>query len=254
MENKPSPVESVDRALMLLLSMRERGTLSVKVAAEILGVAPSTAHRLLNALAFRGFAVQGHDRAYRPGPAWSGESPATFSAGQLHQLAQDALCTLQETVGETVQLMVLTGGNIQFVSGVESAHTLRVAVLVGNEMPAFVSSGGKAMLARFTNTELEGMYRAGLPAWPTGKTTTVATLKRHMSKIRKDGFGTSFEETTQGVVGLGMSINGADGRPVAAVTTATPSTRFSRSVIPLHVAALRHAADTIMESLSAAQR
>jgi hypothetical protein len=49
-----SPVGSVGRALQLLLVMRENGPITVKSAARHLGVARSTAHRLLAALSFRG--------------------------------------------------------------------------------------------------------------------------------------------------------------------------------------------------------
>lgn len=231
------------------MRMRDQGPLSVKAAAEQLDVAPSTAHRLLTALTFRGFAAQSHDRTYRPGPEISGHPQPFLSTQTLGEHSQAALVRLQGTVGETVQVMVLNGGNIQFVDGVESARNLRVARRIGDMMPAFVSSGGKAMLAQLPNAELEEIYRSGLQSWPTGKITTLASLRRSMTKIRRDGFGTSFEETEQGVVGLGVSINDADGRPVAAVTTATPSIRFDRSAMPLHVEALQLAAAEIMEKL-----
>lgn len=248
MENKSSPVESVDRALLLLMTMRDHGPLSVKAAAEQLDVAPSTAHRLLSALTFRGFAAQDHDRQYRLGPALSERSAEAFSTQIIRKHAHESLVELQETVGETVQLMVLRGGNIQFIDGIESKRTLRVGMRVGDKMPAFVSAGGKAMLARLTNTELEDLYRSGLPNWATGRITNMATLKRGMT-IRREGFGTNFEETEQGVVGMGVSINDADGRPVAAITTATPSIRFERADMPAHLTALHRAAEGIATRL-----
>lgn len=157
-------------------------------------------------------------------------------------------------MGETVQLMVLRGGNIQFVDGIESGRTLRVGMRVGDTMPAFVSAGGKAMLARLTNTELEDLYRSGMPSWPTGRIANIASLKRSMTKVRRAEFGTNFEETEQGVVGLGVSVNDRDGRPIAALTTATPSVRFDRSAMPEHVEALRRAATAISSELLAAAR
>ena len=64
-----SPVESVDRALVLLTALRDGEVLSVTDAAARLGVAPSTAHRLLTSLVHRDFAFQDRDRRYRRGPA-----------------------------------------------------------------------------------------------------------------------------------------------------------------------------------------
>jgi IclR family transcriptional regulator, acetate operon repressor len=247
-----SPVESVDRALQLLLLMRREGPVSVKTAAEHLDVAPSTAHRLLSALAFRDFAAQDRERRYRLGPALSERSAESFTVNMLRQHSRAALQTLHRYVGETVQLMVLRGGNIQFIDGIECELTLRVGMRVGDQMPAFVSAGGKAMLARLNNAELEELYRGGLPPWPTGRITSMAMLKRSMTKVRRAEFATNFEETEQGVIGLGVSINDLDGRPIAALTTATPSIRFRRTEMPDHVQALRTAASTIGEQLQLA--
>ena len=44
------------------------GPVTVSAAAERLGVARSTAHRLLGMLVYRDFAVQGENRQYRAGP------------------------------------------------------------------------------------------------------------------------------------------------------------------------------------------
>lgn len=120
---------------------------------------------------------------------------------------------------------------------------------VGDKMPAFVSAGGKAMLARLANSELEDLFRTGLPPWPTGRIDTLATLKRNMTKVRRVDFATNFEETEQGVIGVGVSINDPDDRPVAALTTATPSIRFNRADMPDHVQELRTAVASITEQL-----
>lgn len=244
-----SPVESVDRALLLILLMRRDEPLSVKAAAEHLDVAPSTAHRLLSALAFRGFCVQDHERRYRPGPALSGHAAEVFTVQVLRERARGALAALHAAVGETVQLMVLRGGNVQFIDGIESDSSLRVGMLLGAQMPAFVSAGGKAMLAQLSNEELDELYRDGLPPWPTGRITSLAMLKRSMTKVRRAEFGTNFEETEQGVVGLGVSVNDTADQPIAALTTATPSIRFRRADMPAYVDALRAAAATLGQQL-----
>ena len=61
---------SVDNALWLLQLAAERQALRVSEAADLLGVARSTAHRLLSALRRRDFLMQDRPNgAYRPGPA-----------------------------------------------------------------------------------------------------------------------------------------------------------------------------------------
>src|SRR5690349_13704442 len=114
-----APLQSVDRALHLTLLLREGRQLSVREAAEVLGTAPATAHRLLSALVHRGFAVQDRERRYVAGPVFVPQATG-FDTGLLRRLAHPVLQGLHDRVGETVQLMVLTGPNILFIDGIEA--------------------------------------------------------------------------------------------------------------------------------------
>lgn len=245
----PSKLDSVDRALQLLIMLRDGEVLSVKAAGERLAVAPSTAHRLLGTLVGRGFAVQDRERRYRAGPELIQRSATVFSLNALRQAARPALEILHGDVEDTVQLMVLTGSNIRFVDGIESENVLRVTARLGDQMPAYCSAGGKAILAELNNAELEQIHRDGLKPWPTARITTMSGLKRHLAAVRKAGYGTSTEETEQGVSGLGVCIRDAKGKPVAAFTTAIPTARFRKAAVPGYVHALRKAAAMTEASL-----
>ncbi|QCU77590.1 IclR family transcriptional regulator [Citricoccus sp. SGAir0253] len=242
MPTASSPIESVDRALVLLTMMRNQGSVSVSEAAAHLGVAPSTAHRLLTALLHRDFARQDHLRRYRVGPAFWTAPVRSPALAALRDAARPALEHAHAETGETVQLMVLRGGAILFVDGIESGHGLRIAMRHGDTVPAFSSAGGKALLSRLNNEQLEELYRAGLPAWPTSPIRSLPALKRRMTRVRQDGYATSLEETEQGVIGVGVAVVDALGRPLAGLTTATPSVRFARTDVPRHVEVLQAAA------------
>ena len=64
----PYAIASVDHALRPAVMLQLEGGLTVSEVAERLGVARSTAHRLLAMLVYRDFAVQDEDRSYRAGP------------------------------------------------------------------------------------------------------------------------------------------------------------------------------------------
>jgi DNA-binding IclR family transcriptional regulator len=64
----PYAITSVDHALRTAIMLQLEGGLTVSQVAERLGVARSTAHRLLAMLAYRDFAVQDENRVYRAGP------------------------------------------------------------------------------------------------------------------------------------------------------------------------------------------
>lgn len=240
-----SPIEAVDRTLRLVDLLRERGSLSVKETAEVLGVAPSTAHRMLATFVLRGFAARTGDRRYRAGPALVPERAHGPSVSQLRRAAETPLHALADRLGETVQLMVRRGGNIVFVDGVEADAVLRVTARQGDQMPAFASAGGKAILAEMSNADLEELYRNGLPPWPTSPIGSLARLRRAMADVRRAGFGTNFEETESGVVGLGVAVHGPAAQAVAAITTAIPASRFKRTAMPGIVEALRATAAAI---------
>jgi DNA-binding IclR family transcriptional regulator len=234
-------VESVDRALVLLEKLYDGMTLSVSDAAAQLGVAPSTAYRLLSSLVGRGFAAQDRDRRYRLGPVLSPRSAEPLTLSGLRALAHPVLESLHEALGETVQLMVLQRRNIRFLDGIECELPLRVGVRVGEEMPAHTSGGGKAILAALTNAELDRLYQQGLPDWPTAKYTELPALKRHLARVRKAGYGINHGETERGVSGVGVAVRDGRRRPVCAFTVAVPSTRFESEQVERYRTALADA-------------
>lgn len=243
------PVESVDKALVLLLALQEGETLSVTLAAERLGVVPSTAHRLLNALRHRGFAVQDPSRLYRAGPATQAGPQPAHSVPALQRAGMAPLVDINAAVGETAHLMVRSDAHVLFIDGIECADPLRVAVRIGARMPAYCSAGGKALLADLADREVAEIHRDGLPAWPNRKITSMPMLLRHLQAARQNGFGVNSEETEPDVCGVGVAVPGTRGTAVAALTVAVPAARFAHRTVEYYADALRAAARKMSERL-----
>jgi len=226
-----SQLGSVDRALRLIMLLQAGETLSVTEAAARLAVVPSTAHRLLGALCYRGFAVQDASRRYSIGPVLAAHSTAVTPA-TLRSAAGPALAAMRQAFKETAHLMVLRGALIQFVDGVEADRALRIGLRIGGTMPAYCSAGGKAMLAALSTPEVETLHASGLPEWPTAKVRSLPALKHELAEIRQAGYGVQVEETEAGVCGIGVAILDLAGRPVAGLTLALPTSRFDRRAVP----------------------
>src|ERR1700710_965863 len=93
---------SVDNALLLLQLIGERQALRVAEAADLLGVARSTAHRLLSALRRRGVVMEDRPNgAYRPGPALNEIGLAAISRIDIRRVARPVLEELSELTLET---------------------------------------------------------------------------------------------------------------------------------------------------------
>jgi IclR family transcriptional regulator, acetate operon repressor len=242
-ENAGPPLDSVDRALQLVEALRDGQILSVKSAADLLSVAPSTAHRLLKALQFRRFAEPTADRGYRAGPALRLAAAEQHPTQKLKAIAPPALELLHASTDECAQLMIRQGTHIRFIDGIESSRPLRVAVRIGDQIPAHCSAGGKALLAELSGTELDLLYADGLPLWPVARLTTLDALKSQLVSVRRNGYGVNQDETETGVSGVGVAIRDSAGPSPAALTLAIPTARFSRSDLPAYVDNLRRASE-----------
>ncbi|WP_375137827.1 IclR family transcriptional regulator [Streptomyces sp. NWU49] len=231
-------LESVDNALKLLLLLRRNGRLRLSEAADHLGVARSTAHRLLATLRGRGFAVQGTDKAYRPGPALYRLGMSHRSDYELVETARPHMLWLNGKLGETVHLVVRSGAEARFLHSIEGTHALRVGSRAGAALPAHLASGGKALLAELTVAELTEIYGPGGGAQPD---TDPETLHGRLAAVRRRGYAISIGETERGVSAVGAAVREPGGRAVAALIVSAPSLRFTRARIDEAAGVLRDA-------------
>lgn len=226
---KPAyPIEAVDNALHLLQLLRDNGTLRLKDAAAELHVAPSTAHRLLAMLVYRGFAVQDDSRGYLAGPAM-GVAPAGLAGTQLlRSLAQTPLELLSRRVNESVNLMVRVGTKVRFLSTIESTNALRVGDRQGAVLPAHRASGGKAMLAELDPHLLEQLFRNpnAEPGDDSISDEECPSFLRELDGIRSTGFAANLQQTEDGINAIGMALHSPDGLVTAAISVAMPAARF----------------------------
>jgi DNA-binding IclR family transcriptional regulator len=225
MQNAPAyPVSSADNVLRLLMMLRERGELRVAEAAGTLGVAPSTAHRLLATLRQHEFAVQDRRHVYLPGPALAGIS-ASAPRPDLRAVIHRGLREVVAQCQETAHFMVLEGNGVRFIDGVEGSKSLRCGTRIGLLMPAHVTSGGKALLAELPGAELRSLYPRGLPRWDRKTNPSMAALARELAVVRRRGYATNSEESEAGIMAVGRCVPDRDGRLIGAVVIAIPSAR-----------------------------
>lgn len=230
LQRKPSyALESVDNALRLIQLLRDVGQVRLKDAANELGIAPSTAHRLMAMLIYRGFAVQDESRQYQPGPA-IGLAPAGMQwAKDLRSLAQPHLELLSSRLGETVNLMIRVGSKVRFLSTIESNTFLRVGDRQGTAFDAKDTSGGKAMLAELAEASLEQLYRSkgAALAGDLLDEKTFASLQAELTTARTTGYALNRDSTESGVSAIGIAVHNRYGEAIGAFAVASPSTRFT---------------------------
>ena len=226
MRNKPAyAIASVDAALALATLLQQEGPVRVTDAAQRLGVSVSTAHRLLGMLVYRDFAEQLPDRRYGPGRVLQGSGAPRAGVARLREVALPHLRRLVDRLGETGNLMVLTGDDVRFVATVECDSVLRAGDRTGRTLPARLSSGGKALLATLAPDALA----AALAGLDEAETTR---LQRELRTVRRRGFAVNDQATEAGLTAVGVTLPPVPGGPPAAISLALPSVRFSRDALP----------------------
>ena len=228
-------VDAVDNTLRLLTVLWRDGAVRVSDAAGELGVARSTAHRLLRMLVYRGFAVQRDDRSYVPGPALARSVPRTDHAF-LRGWLRPAMEQVHRTLDETVHLVVRDGDQVLFVESIEARQPLRVGSRAGIRLPAEVTSGGKILLAQLPPAAVRALY-AGRP--------DAERRERMLTRTRRQGYGLNSDESEPGITAVGVSVPDPGGEPFAALSVSAPTMRFRRTRAPEIAAVLRAAVDAV---------
>lgn len=252
MSNNP-PSTSVDNALLLLELIGQRQALRVAEAADLLGVARSTAHRLLTALRRRGFVMQDRPNgAYRPGPALVEIGLAAVSRIDIRRVARPVLEEVRELTQETVSLAVLEGTSIRFVDCAEGPRSVRVGNRTGVVRPAHASAVGKAILAGLSDAEVLRRYPdEQLPAATTDAALTGRTaLLGELAEIRAVGYALNWEESADGVCAVAVALRDTVGQPLAGLGVAAPSSRMGDAeAIRAFAPAVLRGADLVHERL-----
>jgi IclR family transcriptional regulator, acetate operon repressor len=248
MKNKPAyALESVDNALRLLQTLRDQGSVRVSQVAEDLHIARSTAHRLLSMLVYRDFAVRGEDHTYRPGLAMSAPQLRGQPLQQLRRLLRPYMEGLGERVSETVNLMVRVGSQTRFLASVESVQLLHVGDRQGTILPAWRSSGGKALLAELPDSQVVDILRSDTGAHAEISKKERAGLFTELRSVRRQGYAVNNEGTEAGVCAVGMCVRDPDGVAVAALSISVPSVRYTDESLDLFVRELRDVVGKVME-------
>jgi DNA-binding IclR family transcriptional regulator len=243
-------IASVDHALRIATMLQLEGELSVSQAAERLGVARSTAHRLLQMLVYRDFAVPTEKRTYRPGPVLELAAHSRSRTARLRELALPHLHELVDVVGESANLVVRTGDQARFIASVECSQSLRVGTREGMVFPAHRVSAGLVMLSELSDDQLDALYSPDRYAERPDERPDPDQLRADLAKIRRNGFAVNDGLSERGVVAVGRGIRDTTGALIAGISVSLPSVRYDRRQLRSIVAALGFAARAIESDLN----
>jgi IclR family acetate operon transcriptional repressor len=140
----------------------------------------------------------------------------------IKHLARPFMRKIQEQFNETVNLSVLSGGEVLYIDILESSRPFRMAATVGCRMPAHLTAMGKAMLAYLPAEHPSSPEHALV----SGLTRTQRQiLERELTAVRRRGYAIDNEQNERGVACVGVAIFDSSGRPAAAMSVSGPAYR-----------------------------
>ncbi|MGD1284189.1 IclR family transcriptional regulator [Mycobacterium seoulense] len=210
----------------------EPGRLRLVDLGERLGLAKSTARRLLVGLVEVGLASVDTQGRFSLGDRLLG-----FGHSDGAHIAAAFRPTIERvayaTDGETVDLSVLRGQRMWFVDQIESSHRLRAVSAVGVRFPMESTANGKAALAALEEGEANAVIsRLGSEARER--------LRTEIAEIRRTGIAFDRDEHTPGISAAAVARR-TMGDNLVAISVPAPTERFlekeQRIVAALHAAA-----------------
>lgn len=224
---EPPRVESVDRALQLLLALADAGPDGATLAelAEATGVNKSTAYRSLSTMRLRGFAEQdGEQGSYRLGPAAFELTERSYGPRNLADAMHPALVALAHAANELVHFGVLTGDHVLYLDKVEPERAIRVWSAVGQRMPVASTAMGRALLA--ARDVPERLLPGYLTSVPEARPVSAERLRETVLDARRRGYAVEHGENEPDVSCLGtVVLHGTT--PVGALSVTALASRMT---------------------------
>ena len=216
-------IQSVDRAIRILLALQGERRLGIAELAVRLELAPSTVHGIVKTLAAHNLVIQ--DAAtgrYQLGPTVLRLGNVYLDTLELRSRAVPWSEELARRTGMAVRTGVLAADDIVIIHHEPRPDGSRQMPEIGIVIPEHASALGKAQLA-FLPDEAKRALAAPHRSM-TGETITAkAALKAALTEVRASGIATEAEEAVLGECGLAAPLAEAGGNLAGALGLVVPS-------------------------------
>ncbi|MBL8472217.1 MAG: IclR family transcriptional regulator [Rhodocyclaceae bacterium] len=220
---------------------------SLKQLALESGLHPSTAHRILLAMATSGFVERGDPGTYRLGIRLLELGNLVKSRINIRDSAMPLMQGLHQATGESVNLGIRQEDEIVYVERTSSGRSaVRIVHIVGARAPLHLTATGKLFLAELSSAQVRDYCRrTGLPGQTPTSITEAGKLERELDKVRRHGVAFDLDEVEMGVRCIAAGIRDDSGQLVAGLSLSSPAERFNQD----WAAQVRATADEISRAL-----
>ncbi|HET8521899.1 MAG TPA: IclR family transcriptional regulator [Thermomicrobiales bacterium] len=227
-------VPAVRKAVAVLEALAQGDRLSMTEIQQRTGVSKTMTFRLLHVLAEQGFVEQDPmSRRYSLGLRLLEFGAIVSHRLPIVSISQPILAELREAFRETVNVAVLTEGQMVYVAIAESRQDLRMANRLGSRGPVYATSIGKAVLAYLPAGQQAAMLASVSLRPLTPHTITDPELfRRELEQTRARGYAIDNEENEIGARCVSVPILSHE-LPFAGLSVSGPRSRITDDLIPV---------------------
>src|SRR5437763_3968475 len=235
-EPRDGGVQSVDRALLIIETLAEddEGYRLSDLAVRT-GLSTSTAHRLLTTLEKRRFVQFDRDGSKWHVGAQSFVVGSTFVRRRnFATQAMPYLRKLRDQTRETANLAVVDDEFIIVLTRAESREIMRSLTKVGGRVAMVASGVGKAVLATYSDADVNAIIRHhGMPRLTEKSIVRPGELFKELEKVRRQGFAIDDEEACMGLRCIAAVVYNDCAEPLAAISVSGMTGRLTDERLPM---------------------
>jgi IclR family KDG regulon transcriptional repressor len=245
-------VQVVSRALDLIeqlsQSPKPMGLTELSKSVEL---SKSTVSRLLATLQSRGYVEKVEPNGkYTLGPKLISLVSCHIGSLELQTEARPYLSLLASDLNLTTHLGILDGNEVIYIEKLDRFPTKQLYSQIGYRVPAYCSSLGKCLLARYSGEELERIMGGTRFQTYTARTIpTLEALKEQLRRIRDQGWAMDDQEYTVGHMCVGAPIYDYRGEIIAAVSASGTSAVLTPEYLPVVIEEVKQTARQISKCM-----
>jgi DNA-binding IclR family transcriptional regulator len=196
----------------------------------LLGMPKSNASRLLRAMRDEGLLeTVGDSKRFRPSVLLSQVGLLYRFAASLIERSDAVVRRVSDEVGHTGYVSVRRGVEIIGVTAHPGRNALRVVTTIGERIPAFASSTGRALLARLPDDAIRALYPEGFTAPSETAPRSMDELLSRIATTRQEGYAESNDEAVPGVRAISVAVGDPATGDEAALCISFPSAIVARA-------------------------
>lgn len=244
-------IESLDRGLRVFeLFGADPRPMTLSDLAKAADLPRATARRILFTLERAGY-VASDGKLFTLTPRVLVLAASFLSSNQVVAVLQPVLDRLASTAQEISSLAVLDGHEVIFIARASPARVFSAGIDLGYRLPAYCTSVGRAMLGKYSNSDLAAALsatelKAMTPFTVTDRDLLLATIMTD----REKGYSLVDREAEPGFRSISVPVRRYDGEIVAAINMGAHVDRVSTGeMIDRFLPLLREAAGSVKSML-----